>query len=69
MTLLKVVFFNRLYDVNILFAVEYAYLVASKDDHDYKKQKAAEGTNFGRKRILALIQLYLIRLTELVVFL
>ena len=65
-TVIEMVFFHGLYDVDALFTAEYAYLVACIDDHDYQKQEAAKCTNFGRQRIFALIQVYLILLAELV---
>ena len=67
-TVIKMVFFHGLYDVDALFAAEYAYLVASIDDYDYQKQETAKGTGFGRQRIFALIQVYFILLAELVRF-
>ena len=69
MTVIEVVFFHRLDNVYTLFAAKYAQLVACKDYHDYQQQEAAKCTNFGWQRIFALVQIYLIRVTELVCFL
>ena len=65
-TVIEMVFFHSLYDVDTLFAAESAGLVAWVDYHDYQKQEAAKCTNFGRQRTFALIQIYLECLTKLV---
>ena len=65
-TVIEMVFFHCLYNVDALFSAEYAYLVACIEYHDYEKQEAAKGTNCGRQRILALVQMHLICLTKLV---
>ena len=65
----EMVFFHGLYNIDAFLAGENAYLVACIDYHEYQEQQAAKGTNVGRQRIFALIQVYLVRLAELVRFL
>ena len=67
-TVIEMVFFHGLYNIDALFAAEYARLVACIGYHDYQKQEAAKGTSFGRQCIFALIQICLIYLTKLVRF-
>ena len=45
-TVIEMVFFHGLYNIDALFAAEYAYLVACIDYHDNQEYNAAKGTNF-----------------------
>ena len=60
------VFFHGLYNIDTLFAAEYAGLVPGIGYHDYQEQEAAKCANFGLQLTFALIQLYLKRLTKLI---
>ena len=69
MTVVKVVLLHRLNYINTLFTLQNVNFVASVDKHGYEEQKAAQGTQFGWQRILAVINEQFKRLAELVVLL